>query len=141
MPISPYIRRLRDAVGRARIFVPSVSGLIRDGNRLLLVQSNDDGLWSTPGGAIELAETPADAVVRELFEETGLRVAPRRLFGVYGGPNFLVRYPNGDETQYLSTMFECSIVSGDLRPDGDETKSVGFFTLEEAERLPLSPWL
>lgn len=141
MPISPYIRRLRDVVGPARLFIPSVSGLVRNGDRLLLVQSKDDGAWSTPGGAIELDETPATAVVRELFEETGLHVAPDRLFGVYGGPNFLVRYPNGDETQYLSTMFECSVVSGDLRADGEETQSAGFFTLDEARELPLSPWL
>jgi 8-oxo-dGTP pyrophosphatase MutT (NUDIX family) len=140
--MSPYVRRLRDSVGHARIFIPSVCGLVRsDTGRLLLVQSRDNGLWSTPGGAIEVDETPATAVVREVWEETGLLVRPRRLFGVYGGPKFLVRYPNGDETQYLSTMFDCVIESGQPRPDGDETMAVSFWTLGEATRLPLSPWL
>lgn len=141
MAISPYVRRLRNALGHERLFIPSVTGLIRDGDRLLLVQSSDNGEWSTPGGAIELDETPATAVVREVLEETGLRVTPSRLFGVYGGPRFVVRYPNGDETQYLSTMFECSIVSGELRPDGEETVAARFFTLDEARGLRLSPWL
>jgi 8-oxo-dGTP pyrophosphatase MutT (NUDIX family) len=141
MAISPYVRRLRDALGHERLFIPSVSGLIRDGNRLLLVQGRDTGEWSTPGGAIELDETPASAIVREVLEETGLVVTPRRLFGVYGGPDFLVRYPNGDETQYLSTMFECSVESGEAHPDGEETTSVRFFTLDEAQAVPLSPWL
>ena len=94
MAISPYVRRLRDALGPARLFLPSVAGLVRaDGGRLLLVQNRDDGSWTTPGGAVEIDETPATAVVREVWEETGLLVAPRRLFGVYGGPRFLVRYP------------------------------------------------
>ena len=79
MAMSPYIRRLRAHVGSARLLMPSVSGIVRAaGNRLLLVQQRDDGMWSTPGGSIELDETPADAVVREVWEETGLLVAPRR---------------------------------------------------------------
>ena len=141
MAISPYVARLRQVVGHGRLFIPSVSGLVRDGNRLLLVQSRDDGRWSTPGGTVEVDETPATAVVRELWEETGLLVRPTRVFGVYGGPRFLVRYPNGDETQYLSTMFDCVIESGEPRPDGDETSAVGFFTLDQAMALELSPWL
>lgn len=142
MAISPYVARLRQAVGNARLFIPSVAGLVRDdANRLLLVQSLDDGRWSTPGGTVEVDETPATAVVREVWEETGLFVRPTRVFGVYGGPQFLVRYPNGDETQYLSTMFDCVIESGAARPDGEETSSVEFFTLEQAKALVLSPWL
>jgi 8-oxo-dGTP diphosphatase len=142
MAISPYVARLRKAVGNARLFLPSVAGLVRgDGNRLLLVQSRDDGRWSTPGGTVEVDETPATAVVREVWEETGLFVRPTRIFGVYGGPRFLVRYPNGDETQYLSTMFDCAIESGEPRADDDETSAVDFFTLDQAKELALSPWL
>jgi 8-oxo-dGTP pyrophosphatase MutT (NUDIX family) len=119
-----------------------VAGLVRgDGDRLLLVQNREIGVWTTPGGAIEPDETPAEAVVRELWEETGLVVRPKALFGVYGGPKFLVRYPNGDETQYLSILFDCEIESGEPRPDGDETVAVRFFTLEEARQVPVSPWL
>jgi len=142
MVMSPYVRRLRDAVGHARLFVPSVAGLVRarDGG-LLLVRSRDDGSWTTPGGAIELDETPATAVVREVWEETGLLVKPTRVFAVHGGPAFVVRYPNGDETQYLSTMFECEIAGGELRADGEETTDAAFLTLREAASRPLQPWL
>lgn len=142
MGMSSYMRGLRARVGSARLLVPSVAGIVRaSGNRVLLVQQRDDGVWSTPGGAIELDETPADAVVREVWEETGLFVKPRQLFAVYGGPAFVVRYPNGDEAQYISAMFECVVESGDLRPDDDEVQAVQFCTLEEARRLSLAPWL
>jgi len=73
MAISPYIRRLREAVGSDLLLVPSVAGIIFDHDgRILLVRQADDGVWSTPGGAIEPNEEPADAVVREVWEETGL---------------------------------------------------------------------
>jgi 8-oxo-dGTP pyrophosphatase MutT (NUDIX family) len=142
MAISPYVRQLREALGQTRLFLPSAAGLVRaDGNRLLLVQDRETLRWTTPGGVMELDETPAEAVVREVWEEAGLLVRPRALFGVYGGPKFLVRYPNGDETQYVSIMFECEIESGEPRPDGDETVAVRYFTLDEARQLPMSPWL
>ena len=106
MPISPYIRDLRAHVGRRRLLMPSVAGIVRDArNRVLLVRQQDNGVWSTPGGIIEMEDTPADAVVREVWEETGLVVRPSRIIGVYGGPNFVVVYPNGDETQYISCIF------------------------------------
>jgi len=140
--MSPYIRALRSHIGTARLLMPSVAGVIRSpGNQLLLVQQRDDGSWTTPGGSIEIDETPADAVVREVWEETGLFVAPRRVFCVYGGPAFVVNYPNGDETQYIGVMFECEVTSGELRADGDEIELARYWTYDEAARLPLSPWL
>jgi 8-oxo-dGTP pyrophosphatase MutT (NUDIX family) len=139
--ISPYIRDLRAAVGARRLLIPSVAGIVRDGERILLVQEREGGRWSTPGGALELDDTPANAVIREVYEETGLTVKPTRIFGVYGGPEFIVRYANGDETQYVSTMFECQLVGGEIEPDGDEIVVARFWTQGEALALPLSPWL
>ncbi len=142
MPISPYVRHLRGAVGSARLLLPSVTALIYDdAGGLLLVRQADGGVWSTPGGSMEPDETPADAVVREAWEETGLRVHPRRVFGVYAGPGFIVRYPNGDETQYVMIAFECEVRGGRLQADGDETVEVRYWTEDEAATLPLTPWL
>jgi len=97
MPMSEYVRILRSAMGHQRLLLPSVSALVYDNfGHLLLVRQRDGDAWSTPGGAIEFDETPADAVVRETWEETGLLVSAARIFGVYGGPNFVVHYENGD---------------------------------------------
>src|SRR3954469_419794 len=131
MAMSPYIRALRSQVGHARLLMPSVAGIIRDAEgRILLVQVRDDGTWTTPGGSIDPDETPADAVVREVWEETGLVVEPTRIVAVHGGQNFVVRYPNGDETQYVSILFACSVRSGTLQTsgdDGDEIQAARFW--------------
>lgn len=145
MAMSSYLRTLRAQVGHARLLMPSVSGIVRDeSGSVLLVQQRDDGSWTTPGGAMEMDETPADAVAREVWEETGLVVTPVRIIAVYGGPAFLVRYPNGDETQYVSTVFECRVRSGELLAkgdDGDEVQAARFWSLDAALKLPLAPWL
>ena len=129
-------------MGSARLLLPSVTGIVRDGRGgILLVQQREGDVWSTPGGAIDPHETPADAVVRELWEETGLLVRPTRLLAVYGGPDFVVTYSNGDETQYIAIIFECSIESGTLRADEDETIAAQFWTKDDASKLRLAPWL
>jgi 8-oxo-dGTP pyrophosphatase MutT (NUDIX family) len=142
MALSPYIRDLRTRVGSARLLLPSVSvHVFDDAGRLLLVQQRDGNVWSTPGGLIEPDERPADAARREAWEETGLVVRVERLAGVYGGPECVVRYPNGDEAQYVIIAFECVIESGVLRPDCDETVAVQLCSPAEASALPLAPWL
>ncbi len=142
MPISPYLRTLRSYVGSMRLLMPSVSVHIFDAHgRLLLVRLTDDESWSTPGGAIEPNETPADAAVREAFEETGLHVRPTKVLGSYGGPDCVVRYPNGDEVQYVITAVGGEILSGVSRPDGVETNAVAYWSLEQARNLSLAAWL
>ena len=142
MPISPYVQSLRARVGSARLLLPSVSAHVFDTTgRLLLVRQREGGVWSTPGGLIEPDERPADTVVRETWEETGLLVSPRRLLAVYGGPDFVVRYPNGDEAQYVIVAFECQVAEGTLNSDTDETMGAGYFSEPEAVDLPLARWL
>jgi ADP-ribose pyrophosphatase YjhB (NUDIX family) len=56
--------------------------------------------------AIEQGETPEQAAIREMREETGLIVRLTGIVGVFGGPDFVVRYENGDRTSYVMTVFE-----------------------------------
>jgi len=140
--ISPYVASLRKYVGHDLLLLPSVMGVVYDEKgRVLLVRQKADALWSTPGGLIEPNETPATAVVREVHEETGLEVAVVRLLGAYGGPTFIVDYPNGDRSQYVSIVFECGIRKGTPAPDGDETDALTFAGPEELSSMKCQPWM
>ena len=113
---------------------PSVSAVIFDRRgRLLLQQRSDGGQWGLPGGSVEIGESLADAVRREVHEETGLDVTVRRLIGVYSDPALqVVRYPTGHVWHYVSTCFECRVTSGTLTTC-DETLDLRYFP---PHRLP-----
>ena len=56
--------------------IPGVGAIVVGSAGLLLVRRDKDpgiGLWSIPGGAVELGETQKEAVVREVMEETGVQ--------------------------------------------------------------------
>lgn len=141
MPISPYLAKLRQTVGSELLLVPSVTIIVFDEQRrVLLVQPSDVAGWVAPGGSIEPGESPAEAVVREMCEETGLLVEPVRVLGVYGGPEFRVTYRNGDRVEYVMSVFECRVVGGEMRADGVETLRACYFSREELGELELAEW-
>lgn len=138
MPMSDYMKDLRARVGSRLLIVPSVTGLVFDeADRVLLARHSNGGVWVAPGGAIDPDEPPQDAVVREIWEETGLHVEPMRLCGVFGGPDFRVSYENGDLTTYVTTIYECRRLGGTLRPDGDEILEARFFAADELASVKL----
>jgi 8-oxo-dGTP pyrophosphatase MutT (NUDIX family) len=141
MPISDYLRNLRRHLGNELLLMPSVTAIIFDAQeRILLARHADTGRWVAPGGSIEPNETPADAVVRETFEETGLLVEPTRILGVFGGSEFEVVYANGDRVTYVMTVLECKVLSGTLAPDKIETLELQYVGVGDFARLNLAPW-
>ena len=138
MPSSPYVLALRDKIGHGLLMLHSVSVMLFDEGRLMMAQHRDTGLWVTIGGAIEPDEAPADAAVRECWEETGLLVEPTEMLGVFGGPEFRILYPNRDVASYTVTVFEVQRVEGEPRPDGLEVVALRFVSRDQAAALPMS---
>ncbi len=101
---------------------------------VLLHQRADDGRWATPGGILEPEEEPARAVVREVWEETGLEVEVERLTSVLAQEPFT--YPNGDRVQFLDLAFRCRPVGGAPDASGDETLDVRWFRPDALPDMP-----
>lgn len=140
MPMSPYLAEIRELVGDRLLLIPSVSAYVFDDrDRLLLVHQAREGVWSTPGGAIEPGERPATACVREVREETGLTVEVRDLIGVLGGDGSEVIYANGDRVSYVSVMFHCGVLDGSPEPDHVEVDAVRWFSPGDLDELQSPP--
>jgi ADP-ribose pyrophosphatase YjhB (NUDIX family) len=125
-----------DRIGRQGVIRLGCSAAIFDntGTKLLLTQRADNGQWCLPGGIVEAGESVAETCVREVWEETGLRVKVTRLIGVYSNPHLLVEYPDGKRFQQISLCFEAAMMDGDLGLS-DETLAYGFYTQEEIQQM------
>ena len=138
---SPYVLALREKIGSQLIIAPSVTTLLFDeADRLLVLRHREGGTWVAPGGMIEPGERPADAALRELWEETGWEADLEALVGVYGGPEFLLRYANGDEITYVMSVFSATPLRQTRKPVSDEALEIRFVTHRELASLDLSPW-
>lgn len=136
MPIPPHIAELRGLVGDRLLMMPGVCAVVvNDRREVLLNRRSDTGRWAVVGGIVDPGEQPADAVVREVLEETGVHVVPDRLTGVYLTRE--IRYPNGDRGQYVVTAFACTPRPGDVpRVADDESLEVAYFPLDALPDLP-----
>ena len=143
MSISEYLRQLRQKVGSELILTPGVIILTFDEqDRVLLVRRHEDEMWGTPGGSIDPFETPADAAVREMWEETGLYVEPIRIVGAYGGDETVHwQYNDGDEVIYVTIVFEAKVIGGKLQPRETEIRELRYFSQDEIADLDAHSWV
>jgi 8-oxo-dGTP pyrophosphatase MutT (NUDIX family) len=129
VPIPPYVRSLREKVGTGLLFLPGVTAVVLDEqDRVLLGERSDDGRWALIAGVMEPGEQPAEAVVREVFEETAVHVVAERVTSVL--TEAPMTYPNGDECQFVDIVFRCRVVGGEARVNDDESLAVGWFALD-----------
>jgi ADP-ribose pyrophosphatase YjhB (NUDIX family) len=110
--------------------------VIKAANRYLLIRRGrapNAGQWAVPGGKVQLGETLRAAVAREVKEETGLDVE-------VGEPLWVGEAMDPDSPpgwHFILIDFEARLAGGDLRV-GDDAAEIGWFTLEEAQALPLT---
>jgi len=134
MPVPEYILGLRKKVGNDLLWLPGVRGVvIDDGGRILLAQRADNRQWALVSGILDPGEQPAQGLVREIFEETGVVAEAERVVSVGAVGPFT--YPNGDVCEFLDVVFRCRYVSGTARINDDESLAVGWFTLDELPEL------
>jgi 8-oxo-dGTP diphosphatase len=117
--------------------IPCVGAVIRDEHgRLLLIKRGHDpgaGLWSLPGGRVEPGETDAEALVREMREETGLVVEPGPLLGS-------VQRPYRDDTVIDIRDYRATVIGGTLSP-GDDAADARWVDEADFGRLPVTEGL
>ena len=127
-----------------------VGGVIIRDNRALLIRRGSEplkGEWSIPGGMLEVGETLAEGVARELWEETGLRVRVLELVEIFERifpPEDQPAPENKDEApgrplyHFVIIDYLCEIIEGDARAGSDVTDLV-LASEDELARYHLTP--
>jgi 8-oxo-dGTP pyrophosphatase MutT (NUDIX family) len=132
-----YLGKLRKIVGKRLILIPGARIVVHDRlGRVLLELRSDFRRWGLPGGHQEIGDSSADTAIREVLEETGLKITRPRVFGIASDPRHeTITFPNGDRTQTVSVMFHASKPRGRPKFDPRETLELGWFALDD---LPAS---
>ena len=129
-----YIQWIRDKVGHEKIILTFAGGCIfNEKGEVLLQRRGDSNTWGFPGGAVEIGETPQQAAVREVKEETGLDVEVEKLLGVYTDLDMI--YPNGDQAQSIIIAYRLKVLSGEPSCDQVETLELKYFSKEDRPDL------
>ncbi|MFQ4144206.1 NUDIX hydrolase [Chlorogloeopsis sp. ULAP02] len=108
-----------------------VRGAVFRDDQILLVKERSDGCWTLPGGWADIGTSPSEAVIKEIYEESGYYSRAVKLVAVYdrdrqGHPPF---------PHYIYKLFfQCELLGGSPSPS-IETEAVGFFPEDEIPEL------
>ena len=115
--------------------VAGVAAVVFRGSEVLLVRRGNQpskGKLGIPGGVVELGETAEEAVVREVEEETGIRVKPLRVLDVLD--SIVKDDEGGIRFHYVLLEFLCEPLGGELRASSDASDAL-WAPLESLEEL------
>ena len=133
MAIPDFVLELRKAIGNAPLWLSGTTAVIFRGDEILLIRRAEDGEWSPVTGVIDPGEEPADTAIREAMEEAGVVIEVQRLCSISATPT--ITYSNGDRARYIDHTFRCRYVSGEPRPDDEETTDVRWFRIGEMPEM------
>ena len=107
--------------------VPGVGVVVLRDNEVLLVRrvtDPDKGLWSIPGGGVEVGETQSEAAIREVFEETGFNV---KILKLVSTADVIIPDKSGNiEFHYLLNHYLGELISGSIRPESSDAEVCWF---------------
>ncbi len=125
--------------------VVGVGAIVIRGGEVLLIRRGRaplQGYWSLPGGAVETGERLEDALCREVLEETGLPVQPIFLAAVF--ERMMPDAAGCTEFHYVLLDYVCELIpppagAASSEHAGDDAAELGWFALDEAETLKMTP--
>lgn len=108
-----------------------VRGVIFQDNKILLVKEKADGAWALPGGWADIGLSPREIVVKEVKEESGFDVVPRRLLAVLDKN----KHHHLPSPYHVYKIFILCDITGGSATEGMETSEVNFFDRSDLPQL------
>ncbi len=111
-----------------------VRGVVFLDGHILLVKERADGLWTLPGGWADIGESPSEAAVREVWEESGYHTQATKLLALYDRN----KHPHPPFPFHAyKAFFQCALLGGEPT-NSIETDGVGFFSQSQLPPLSVS---
>lgn len=115
------------------------NAIITCNGKLLLERRRDSDTWGLVGGGVKKTETELQAIVREVYEELGIRVPKERFrkLAVYGEPGRIAAYRDGSIWRMVIMVFGLEFDEMPQMKISAESKELRFFTKEELKDIDI----
>ena len=128
-----YWRRIRQAIGKETVIIPSAAGAIIHEGKILLVRHNLLKKWQIPGGLQEIGESVQETVEREIKEELNLDLVAGSLIGVYSHPKWTIEFPDESKIQQLIFFF---MMEGKISPISIQASEISAYQFFAPNEIP-----
>lgn len=139
MPIVKFYRNDPNAPKPTMPAHLGANAIITCGDKLLLERRRDSNTWGLIGGGVKPHEKEEQAMVREIYEELGLRVRPKQLkrLQVYGEPGRIAAFRDGSIWRMVIVVFALELTHEPKLSISAESRELKFFTKEEISQLDI----
>lgn len=134
--LSDIVKQLKDE--QEVIFVGTGVLIVDEQGRVLIAERTDNQEWCIPGGSLEVGESLTHCAVRETYEETGIVIQENDLIlnAAVSVPEIIIK--NGRNIHIVSVSYWTKVYDNtDMQMDSREFTKYGWFTKEEAHKLPI----
>lgn len=116
------------------------SVIIQYGNKILLENRVDSNRWAIIGGGLNLDEDLVSCAIREVFEETGLKLDKNQLqfYKTYNDPSRIVHYPDGNVLRVITAVYHVKLLNFPILKTTSESKELKFFSKDEIASIKIA---
>ena len=116
------------------------NAIITCGGRLLLERRRDSNTWGLIGGGVKKSETTVQGMVREIYEELGIRVQPDQLqkLQTYGDPGRIAAFQDGSVWRMVIAVYGLDFLREPQMRISAESRELRFFTKEELKTTEIA---
>ena len=113
------------------------NAIITCNGKLLLEKRRDSDTWGLVGGGVKKSETELQAIVREVYEELGIRIPEERFkkLAVYGEPGRIAAYCDGSIWRMVIMVFGLELEEEPEIVISEESRAMRFFSKEELKGI------
>jgi len=130
-----YVSSIREKIGHDLLILTGANVIILDDNNRVLLQKRKSGSWGLLGGLLEIGETLEDTAIREVYEESNLKISDLHLVNVFSGPKYHFKLDNADEIYVITSVYYTREFKGELIADNNESLELKFFEMHELPDL------